>query len=212
MQQLMDASIQIFSIIVLIFSVVIHEVSHGYMALMFGDQTAKNMGRLTLNPIKHIDLFGSIIVPLILVILPGNFILGWAKPVPYNPYNLKNRKWGEFWVAFAGPLSNIIIGLVFIILIRLSPILGLSSVFVTLAFMIVLINFVLALFNMMPIPPLDGSKILLNLLPIHMYDKVLGFMQRWGMVAILFFIFFLWAPIFNFLLKFLLFATGVSFF
>ena len=208
----MDGSIQLFSIIVLIFSVVIHEVAHGYMALRFGDSTAKNMGRLTLNPIKHIDIVGSIIVPLVLILLPGNLILGWAKPVPYNPYNFKNRKWGEFWVAFAGPLSNLIIGSIFIILIRLSPLLGLSPTIVTLAFVVVLINFVLAFFNLIPIPPLDGSKILLNLLPIDLYDRVIGFMQRWGLALVLIFVFILWTPLFNLLLSFLFWVTGVSFF
>jgi Zn-dependent protease len=206
----MELSIQLFSILILIFSVVIHEVAHGYTALMFGDPTAKNMGRLTLNPIKHISLMGSIIVPLILILLPGNLILGWAKPVPYNPYNLKNRKWGEFWVAFAGPLSNILIGTIFIILIRLAPVLGLSPVFVTLSFIIVLINFVLAFFNLIPIPPLDGSKILLTLLPFEMYDRTMIFMQRYGLFLVLIFIFFLWTPLFSILIKFLYFATGIS--
>jgi Zn-dependent protease len=207
----MDGAIQIFSIIVLIFSVVIHEVAHGYTALMFGDSTAKNKGRLTLNPIKHIDIFGSIIVPMILILLPGNLILGWAKPVPYNPYNFKNRKWGEFWVAFAGPLSNILIGSVFIILIKLAPLLGLSATIVTLAFVVVLINFVLAFFNLIPIPPLDGSKILLNLLPFRLYDRTLEFMQKWGLALVLLFIFVLWTPLFNLLLTFLFWITGVSF-
>lgn len=206
----MDASIQLFSLIILVFSVVIHEVAHGYMALKFGDSTAKNMGRLTLNPIKHISIMGSIIVPLLLLILPGNLILGWAKPVPYNPYNLKNRKWGEFWVAFAGPLSNILIGTIFILVIRLAPVLGLSPIFVTLSFMVVLINFVLAIFNLIPIPPLDGSKILLNLLPTEHYDKINIFMQRWGLILVLFFVFFVWTPLFNLLFKFLYFVTGIS--
>jgi Zn-dependent protease len=208
----MEGSIQLFSIIVLIFSVVIHEVAHGYTALLFGDSTAKNLGRLTLNPVKHISLFGSIILPALLVLLNSGIILGWAKPVPYNPYNLKNRKWGEFWVAAAGPLSNILIGTVFIILIRLAPLLGLSPVFVTLLFIIVLINFVLAFFNLIPIPPLDGSKILLSLLPFHLYDKFAIFMQRWGLFLVLIFIFFLWSPLFSLLLKFLFFVTGVSIF
>lgn len=206
----MDASIQLFSIIILIFSVVIHEVAHGYTALKFGDNTAKNMGRLTLNPIKHISIMGSIIVPLILLILPGNLILGWAKPVPYNPYNLKNRKWGEFWIALAGPISNILIGTVFIILIKLAPLLGVSSVFATLCFMIVLINFVLAIFNLIPIPPLDGSKVLLNLLPFKYYERISIFMQQWGLILVLFFVFFLWTPLFNLLFKFLYFITGFS--
>lgn len=204
----MDLYIQIFSIVVLIFSVVIHEVAHGYTAFLFGDPTAKNLGRLTLNPIKHIDIFGSIIIPLLLIVLNSGFILGWAKPVPYNPYNLKNRKWGEFWVSFAGPLSNILIGTLFIILIKLSPVLGLSSVFVTLSFMIVLINFVLAFFNLIPIPPLDGSKILATFLPFDMQDKFHNFTQRWGLLLVIIFLLFLWQPLFNLLLNVLFFLTG----
>jgi Zn-dependent protease len=206
----MDLSIQIFSIIVLVFSVVIHEVAHGFTALRFGDETAKHAGRLTLNPIKHISLFGSIIFPLLLIILPGNFILGWAKPVPYNPYNLRNRKWGEFWVALAGPLSNIIIGSIFTILIRLAPVLGFSPVFVTLAFIVVLVNFILASFNMIPIPPLDGSKILTTLLPFEQQDRFRFFMEKWGLLLVVLFIFFLWTPLFNLLLVFLFVLTGVS--
>jgi Zn-dependent protease len=206
----MDLSIQVFSIIVLIFSVVIHEVAHGFTALKFGDETAKYAGRLTLNPIKHIDLFGSIILPLILVILPGSLILGWAKPVPYNPYNFKNRRKGEFWVAFAGPLSNIVIGVIFIALIRLAPILGLSAGFITLAFVVVLINFVLALFNLIPIPPLDGSKILFSLLPFEQQDRFALFLQRWGLLLVVIFIFFLWTPLFNLLLYMLFLLTGMT--
>jgi len=205
----MDLSIQIFSIIVLIFSVVIHEVAHGFTALRFGDETAKYAGRLTLNPIKHIDMFGSIILPLILIILPGNLILGWAKPVPYNPYNLRNRKWGEFWVALAGPLSNIIIGAVFIVLIRVTPVIGLSPVFVTLAFVVVLINFVLAFFNLIPIPPLDGSKILFSLLPFEQQNRFAHFLSRWGLILVVIFIIFLWTPLFSLLLKVLFLLTGI---
>jgi Zn-dependent protease len=205
----MEAEIKFFSIIVLIFSVVIHEVAHGYTALLFGDPTAKNAGRLTLNPIKHIDLLGSIIVPIIMAILPGGIILGWAKPVPYNPYNLTNRRWGEFWVAFAGPLSNILIATVFIFMIRAQTILELSSVTVTLMFVIVLINMVLALFNMLPIPPLDGSKIFLNFLPFETYQKAIVFLQGWGIFLILFFVFFIWDPLFKLLLNFVIFVTGV---
>jgi Zn-dependent protease len=208
----MELSIQIFSIIVLIFSVVIHEVAHGYTALRFGDSTAKNMGRLTLNPIKHIDIFGSIIIPLLLIVLSSGIILGWAKPVPYNPYNFKNRKLGEFWVAFAGPLSNILIGSIFIILIKLAPILGLSPIFVTLLFTIVVINFVLAFFNLIPIPPLDGSKILATLLPFHIQDRFYEFTQRWGLLLVIIFIFWLWSPLFNLLLNFLFWVTGISLF
>jgi Zn-dependent protease len=107
----------IFSIIILIFSVVVHEVSHGFTAYKLGDNTAKYQGRLTLNPLKHLEWFGSFILPIITYV-SGGFILGWAKPVPYNPYNLSNQKWGEALVALAGPLSNIFIAIIFGILVR----------------------------------------------------------------------------------------------
>ncbi|MFA5737069.1 MAG: site-2 protease family protein [Candidatus Paceibacterota bacterium] len=155
----------IFSIIILVVSVVIHEVSHGYMAYILGDPTAKLAGRLTLNPIPHIDPVGSVILPLLLSLLPGGIVFGWAKPVPYNPYNLQAGKWGPAYVAAAGPISNVILAVIFGFLIRLSPILNLNSAFVTIFSIIVLVNIMLALFNLIPIPPLDGSTILLSVLP-----------------------------------------------
>ena len=109
----MDSATQfIFQILILIFSVVVHEVSHGYAALALGDKTAQDAGRLTLNPLKHLDPFGSIILPSLSYML-GGFIFGWAKPVPYNPYNLKNRKWGPAIVALAGPFANVSLAVVF---------------------------------------------------------------------------------------------------
>src|SRR3989338_7856671 len=107
----------IFYIVILLFSIVIHEVSHGFMAEYFGDDTARNMGRLTLNPLKHIDPFGSVFLPVILVITHAPFLFGWAKPVPYNPNNLSNLKWGTFWVAAAGILANLFIAIIFGIVI-----------------------------------------------------------------------------------------------
>ncbi|MFT5179764.1 MAG: Zn-dependent protease [Candidatus Paceibacteria bacterium] len=178
-----------FSILILIFSVVIHEVSHGYAALSMGDTTAKNAGRLTLNPIPHISLLGSIIIPLLFAILPGGILFGWAKPVPYNPYNLRNRRWGEVFVAVAGPLSNLFLALIFGLLIRFSEVLSLPSAFVEISIIIVLINIVLAIFNLMPIPPLDGSKILFGLLPQNAF-KIREVLETYGFAILLFFIFF----------------------
>jgi Zn-dependent protease len=156
----------IFQIIILIFSVIIHEVSHGAMALAFGDRTAQYEGRLTLNPIKHIDLFGSIILPLILVLTNSSFMIGWAKPVPYNPYNLRNPKIGEPMVALAGPLSNILVAIIFGLIIRFVLVLNPSLIsLVTVFSYVVIINISLAIFNLVPIPPLDGSKILFSIFP-----------------------------------------------
>jgi len=153
-----------FFFLALIFSIIIHEVSHGFVAEMLGDPTARLQGRLTLNPIPHIDLVGTIFVPSLLVLLHAPFLFGWAKPVPYNPYNLKNQKWGEAWVAGAGPGVNILLALVFGLIARFG--FGvLPHTFVMLAGLVVFINILLAFFNLLPIPPLDGSKLLRAVLP-----------------------------------------------
>jgi Zn-dependent protease len=156
--------IALFFIIALIFSIIIHEVSHGYMAEFLGDPTARLQGRLTLNPIPHIDLLGSIIVPAGLVLLNAGFLFGWAKPVPYNPYNLRDQKWGELKVAAAGPGVNILLLIVFGLVVRFGTG-SLSPQFIELAGLVVFINLMLAFFNLLPIPPLDGSKILRSFLP-----------------------------------------------
>lgn len=176
-------------------SVVIHEVSHGYAALYFGDKTAEMQGRLTLNPIKHLDLYGSIILPLLLVISNAPFLIGWAKPVPYNPnnFNPEERRRASIWVASAGIISNLAIALIFSLFIRLTGFLGIlvpESV-ISISSVIVLVNIVLAIFNLMPFPPLDGSKILFGLLG-YKYRKIEIFMERYSIVFLLIFIFFLW--------------------
>lgn len=203
-------TIAIFSIIVLIFSVVVHEVAHGYMAYRFGDLTAKYAGRLTFNPIKHIDPLGSIILPFIMSLLPGGLILGWAKPVPINPHNFTRRKLGEFATAFAGPFSNIVIASVFILLIRFSDDFGMNSAFVELCLVVVMINAVLAFFNLIPIPPLDGYRIASLLLPEKTAEKFEYFSQRFGLLLVLFFVLFLWNPIFMVILSFIEILTGIQ--
>ena len=150
-------------------SVVVHEVAHGYTAYLLGDNTAKDSGRLTLNPLKHLDPFGSVILPLLLVFMNAGFVIGWARPVPYNPANLRDEKKGTFLVAIAGILMNILLAVFFGLLIRVAPsILGipLDNPFYKIASIIVILNLVLALFNLIPIPPLDGSKILFSFLPV----------------------------------------------
>ncbi len=179
-----------FSIAILIMSVVVHEVSHGYAALALGDRTALLAGRLTLNPIKHLDPMGSFIVPIV-TYLSTKTMFGWAKPVPYNPYNLSDRQWGEAKVALAGPLSNFILALVFAALLRsFAPLwqsLGVSNIF----YMIIVINVFLGFFNLVPIPPLDGSKLLFSLLP-YQHRHIQDWIERYSLPLILVFVFFLW--------------------
>ncbi len=191
----------LFIIAALILSIVVHEAAHGYAANWLGDPTARLAGRLTLNPLSHIDLFGSIIVPGLLFLSNAGLLFGWAKPVPYNPYNLRNQRWGEALVAGAGPFVNIVIALVFGLLIRFSLPLGLNEPFLLLASYIVYINILLALFNMIPFPPLDGSKVLSALLPIRAqmrYQELGARFQQFGLIATFLFIFvfitLLWEP------------------
>lgn len=179
--------LSIFQIIILILSVVIHEVAHGYAALWMGDVTAKYAGRLTMNPIKHLDPMGSIFIPALLILFQSSFILGWAKPVPYNPYNLRNKRWGELIVAIAGPISNILLAILVALIVRLVP--GLSLAFIELAFITILINLFLAFFNLIPIPPLDGSKILFNLFP-QFALKFRGKVEMYGPILLIIFVLF----------------------
>lgn len=152
---------KLFLYIIIIFSVVFHEFLHSWMANALGDPTAKYAGRLTLNPIKHMDLMGTVVIPLFLLFFAGGFI-GWAKPVPYNPHNLRDQKWGSTKVAFAGPGANFLIALLFGLILRF---LGVPSQFYIAISWIVYINIFLALFNLIPIPPLDGSKLIMDLFP-----------------------------------------------
>lgn len=179
----------VFQILVLLFSVVIHEVSHGVVADHLGDPTARLQGRLTLNPIKHLDPFGSVILPLMLVVFNTGIIFGWAKPVPYNPLNLKNPEKGGAMIAAAGPISNIVLALVFALIFRIFGAFLPSPIFLDLISRVVLINIVLAVFNLVPVPPLDGSRVLFAFLPPSM-NNFKYMLERYGFVLVLFFIFF----------------------
>ena len=179
----------IFFIAILIMSVVIHEISHGFMAEYFGDKTARLAGRLTLNPIKHLDFVGSILLPALLVFSGSHFLIGWAKPVPYNPNNLTNKKWGTIAVAAAGVLANLLIAVIFGIFIRLAPSFNSSLSFYNITTEIVMVNIGLAIFNLVPIPPLDGSKILFNLLPDSLYS-VVQLLEQYSLIFLVIFIFF----------------------
>ena len=156
--------IHLLSLVILLVAVILHEVAHGYAAFLLGDHTARHEGRLTLNPIPHIDLLGTIIVPGILILTGSSILFGWAKPVPYNPYNLRGR-YGETIVAAAGSATNFAIAIVFGLLYRFGDGI-LPEPLLLLCILIVFVNLFLGLLNLIPIPPLDGSKIVLSLLPV----------------------------------------------
>ncbi len=196
-----------FQIAVIIVSIILHELAHGYTAYFLGDPTAKYEGRLTLNPLKHLEIFGSILVPLITYSL-GGVVFGWAKPVPYNPYNIKNR-YGEVMVAAAGPLSNILVALVFAMYFRTLGAGAIASPEGILSLLIVVVNVTLAVFNMIPIPPLDGFKVFTGLLPYN-FRYIKEYIEKNILLFILIFIFgfsFVLDPIVAWLFKLL---TGIG--
>lgn len=175
---------QLYVLPILLFSVVIHEISHGYMALRLGDTTAKDMGRLTLNPIPHIDPVGSILVPLMSLLLAGRIFIAWAKPVPVNPLNYSDTRRGDILVAVVGPFSNIALAFVcaciVIVVSFVASLVGSAGSafmndFLTFLFKMfyggVYMNIILAVFNLIPIPPLDGSHVLASLLPPHLSEQ-----------------------------------------
>lgn len=190
----------IFTVIVLIISVIVHEVAHGWAANALGDPTAKLQGRLSLNPIRHVDPIGSILIPAVLVLTNSSFLFGWAKPVPYNPYNLKNQRWGEAIVGVAGVAVNLFLAVLFAGIARFA--FGADMIeFGTLASLVVLVNLSLGIFNLLPIPPLDGFTVLRGILPFRVSMKLREIEDRiqaggiFSLVLILFlFSYFLAAP------------------
>lgn len=162
---------KIFLYLIVIFSAVFHEYFHGWMANFLGDPTAKNAGRLTLNPLKHLDIFWTVLIPLFLLFFWGGFI-GMAKPVPYNPYNLRDQKYGSAKVGVAGPVANFLIAIILGLFLRFLNLPGILYIALT---WVVYINIFLGLFNLIPIPPLDGSKLLMDFFP---RAKVVLFLER----------------------------------
>ncbi len=192
-------SFQIASIVILVLSVVIHEMAHAYTANWLGDPTARLQGRLSPNPLVHLDPFMSVILPGLLILSGSPILFGAAKPVPYNPYNFRNQKWGETLVAVAGPTSNIVLAIIFAVIIRANAQLDIfSETFITLAVSVIVINIFLAFFNLLPIPPLDGSKIFPRFLPLGLrtqYERFRTFLESnpflgFGLVILLFIVFF----------------------
>ena len=180
----MDIIITIFTLLVLLLSIAIHEVAHGSVALYLGDPTAKLAGRLTLNPLKHLDVFGSILVPFFLW-WSGLPMFAWAKPVPINPYNFRDQKWGNLKVSVAGPIANFLIAIFFGLLLRFFS-RYLSEAILIFFPIIVIYNFLLGIFNLIPIPPLDGHHVLFALLP-YSWSNVKVFLRRYSFLILMVF-------------------------
>ena len=206
------------ALVIFFFAIVIHECAHGWMASRCGDDTARDAGRITLNPLPHIDPIGTIIFPLLLILSRSSFVIGWAKPVPINPYNFNNPRADLVRVGASGPLSNIGLAIVSSFLVWIFSYLPMgeikNSIIIILLFS-VLINLLLAVFNLLPIPPLDGSQILSGLLPTHLamrYERIRSF----GFIIIFFLLLtgLLWAiilPIVQFLYNILFLWVGRGF-
>jgi Zn-dependent protease len=205
----------LFIYIVIVLSATFHEYAHGFAAHALGDDTAKQMGRLTLNPIKHLDVWGTVVVPLLFILTAGSFI-GWAKPVPYNPLNLRDKRYGSLKVAIAGPASNILIAIILGIALRFFNMTLIAAdttgafafeLVVQLVAFIVYVNIFLALFNLIPVPPLDGSKIVFDLIPGS--ARVLERIGFFGVAIALLVAFYILNPVAQFLFNLI---TGVQIF
>ena len=223
-------AISILTIIILIISAIFHEYAHGWVAYKLGDNTARDSGRLTLNPIAHIDPVGSILMPLLMVISGTGFILGWAKPVPYNPYNLTDPKYGDAKVALGGPLTNLALAIFFGTLAKALPLAiiikqnlifayfsnnysillsQMSGSLLTSIFVISIIacfmNLLLMIFNLIPVPPLDGSKVLMTFLPSSWQSKMHQ-IEPYGIFIIMFL---LMSGFFNFIWPIIIFLFEI---
>ena len=200
-------------ILPVIFAITVHEVAHGWVAKKYGDNTASRLGRLTLNPVKHVDLLGTIIVPGLLLMTGTGFIFGWAKPVPVDPRNFKRPLQDMAIVALAGPVSNLIMALIWALIIRLGIFIGTNAEAISLPLIYtgvagISINLVLAMINLLPIPPLDGSRILTGILPSYwawQYNRL----ERYGFILLLVL---LYTKILNVILEYPLFIAKKLFF
>jgi Zn-dependent protease len=205
----------IYKIIAFLIAISVHEAAHAWTANRLGDPTAKLQGRVSLNPLRHIDIYGTVIIPLMLILFGSPFIFGWAKPVAFDPFNLKNPRKDAGLISLSGPLANFITAIIFSIIVQLvgGPFSTLS-ILLPLFYLIILINLVLAVFNLIPIHPLDGGKILVSILPEREAEEADRFLSRYGLILLFMLIFLSYkgvsplsaflSPIINFLLKILI--------
>lgn len=206
----MQGPMAIFYFLILMISIIVHEVAHGLIAEREGDPTARMLGRITLNPLKHIEWFGSVILPLVLILTNAGFVVGWAKPVPYNPDNLKHGNKSVAKVAIAGIVVNLGIALFFGLLIRGSIAVNLiSQSFIDIASIIVLINIVLALFNAIPLAPLDGFRFFGAVLP-RRFDRLMRMIEQYSFPLLLVFVLFGWKVVAPFAFTLFSLITGLS--
>ena len=198
-------------ILPVVFAITVHEVAHGWVAKKYGDNTASFLGRLTLNPVKHIDILGTIIIPGLLLLSFTGFIFGWAKPVPVDPRNFKNPKKDMAIVALAGPVANFLMAIAWALIARLGVIIDLDVLTLPMIYMGIAgisINLVLGLINLIPIPPLDGSRIVTGLLP----NKIAYQYNRFERFGFIFLLFLLWSGGLGYLLGYPMFVVQKLFF
>lgn len=205
----------IYKIISFLFAITVHEAAHGLAAYKLGDPTAKLDKRISLNPVRHIDLYGTVLVPLFLIFIGSPFIFGWAKPVIFDPYNLKNPRRDSAIISLAGPLTNIISAIIISVIFRFlfDPFSSIAFIYPLFQYLI-LINLVLGIFNLIPVHPLDGGKILVGFLPRENALEVDRFLKRYGLLILIFMIFpsfkgvspfsAFMSPVINFLLNLLI--------